>query len=205
MKSKILTFVCLLGTFFTNSQNNDVQTKSVLIDNLIPFLVENIESKDDDSAIDPEHFVFLLQSPIGDLNTEDKVILKQGFKLVSKKLTNEDQISIIAYSGVNGIVLNSAFAKNLKDILFSIENLKSSIKEPKHDGIEIAYAFADTLSQNNKKCTIIMVRNPKTMIARSDTLNAAQNPSTADKSTKGNAVLLTAISLLPQIISVIKD
>lgn len=205
MRTQILTFVCLLGAFFNHAQNDDVQTKSVLIDNLITFIVEHIETKDSNVTQDPEHLIFLLQTPVGDLNPEDKVIFKQAFKLVSNKLTASDHVSIIAYSGMNGMALNKASAKDLKDLLFTIENLKSSIKDPKRDGMELAYTFAESSNEADGNCTIIMVRNPKTMIARSDTTNPVQSVNSTDKPNKGNAVLLTAISLLPQLISVIKD
>ena len=202
MKSKILTFVCLFVMFLIEAQSDHVQTESVLIDNLITFIVDNIETRNDQSGQEPEHLIFLLQTPVGDLSTEDKVILKQAFKLVSKKLSTNDHISVITYSGINGIALNNSPAKALKDIIFTIENLSASVKEKKQDGIELAYTFAEASVVDESNCTILMVRNPKVMIARSDTV---QNAVTTDKSNKNSAVLLTAISLLPQLISVIKD
>lgn len=205
MKSKITTLVCMLVTLIATSQNNDIKTKSVSIDNLISFIVDDIESKDANSTAPPEHLIFLLQTPVGDLIAEDKVILKQAFKLVSNRLSSNDHLSILAYSGLNGIALNKAASKDLKDIIYTIENLKTSIKEPHKDGIELAYNFAESSKDVDGNCTIIMVRNPKAMIARSDTNASVQNSLNVDKPKKGNAVLLTAITLLPQIISVIKD
>lgn len=205
MKTKITTLVCILASLLGNAQDQNINTKSVSIENLITFIVDHIENKTEDSGEDPEHYIFLLQTPFGDLIAEDKVILKQAFKLISKRLSTEDHLSLIAYSGLNGIALNRASAKDLKGITYTLEHLKSSIKEPQKDGIEVAYTFAESTKEEDVQSTIVMIRNPKAMIARASANPGIVNSKTTENPKKGNAVWLTAITLLPQIISVIKD
>ena len=59
MKSKILTFVCLFVMYLIEAQSDHVQTESVLIDNLITFIVDNIETRNDQSGKEPEHLIFV--------------------------------------------------------------------------------------------------------------------------------------------------
>lgn len=205
MKNRITLVLMSLLTVFATAQDMEVETQSVLIDNLIPFIVETIESKDADSEEDPEHYIFLVQTPISDLIAEDKVILKQAFKLVSKRLSATDNISIITYSGLNGMALEKTSPKDLKAVMYAIENLKSKVKELHKDGIELAYTYAKDTSEEDAYTTVVMIRNPKTMIARASVVGLANSETTQETSKKSNTVLLTAISLLPQIISVIKD
>lgn len=205
MKNRITLVVVLLLTHLATAQEMNIETQSVLIDNLIPFIVETIESKDEDSDEDPEHYIFLVQTPISDLIAEDKVILKQAFKLISKRLSEIDDISIITYSGFNGIALEKTSSKDLKVVIHAIENLKSNVKELHKDGIGLAYTYAKETMDEDTVSTVVMIRNPKTMISRSSVAGLANSQAVPETSKKSNTVLLTAITLLPQIISVIKD
>ena len=146
MKHLTITFALLLITSMAISQEKNIETKSVSIDNLISFIVDHIESKTEDSELPIENITFLLQTPANDLLIEHKVILNQAFKLVSKRLTEEDYISIITYTGFNGIALNQTSPKDLKLILYTIDNLKPSVKEFYKDGIELAYEYTNELS-----------------------------------------------------------
>lgn len=205
MKNQITLVVALLMSFLATAQDMNVETKSVSIDNLITFIVDVIENKDEDLEYDDEHYIFLVQTPVSELIAEDKVILKQALKLVSKRLVATDNISIITYSGFNGIALKKTSSKDLKEIMYAVEHLKPNIKELHKDGIELAYNYAKEQAEEDVLSTVVMIRNPKTMIARSDVTTANPVVTNAEGSKNNNAVLLTAISLLPQIISVIKD
>ncbi|WP_299335360.1 hypothetical protein [uncultured Psychroserpens sp.] len=206
MKNPITLVVVLLMSYLATAQDMNVETKSVSINNLISFIVDAIENKDEDLEYDNEHYIFLIQTPVSELIAEDKVILKQALNLVSKRLVATDNISIITYSGFNGIALKKTSSKDLKEIMYVVEHLKpSSIKELHKDGIELAYNYAKEQAEEDVLSTVVMIRNPKTMIARSDVTTAKPVVTASEGSKNNNAVLLTAISLLPQIISVIKD
>lgn len=200
MKHLTITFALLLFTNIAVGQDINIETKSVSIDNLISFIVDTIDRKTEDSESLTNNITFLLQTPVNDLITEDKVILNQAFKLVSKRLTKDDNISIVTYSGFNGIALKQTSPKNLKSILYTLENLKPSVKEFHEDGIELAYAYAKESFMEDSINTVIMIRNPK---ASNEELVTGQNEIAPKK--KNNVVLITAMALLPEIISVIKD
>ena len=200
MKHFIITFGLLLFSYTVTSQDKNIETKSVELDNLINFIVEQIDRKTEASEAPLDNIIFLLETPLNDLITEDKVILNQAFKLVSKRLTEDDYISILTYTGFNGIALNQTSPKDLKTILYTIDNLKSSVKEFHEDGIELAYQFANENFIDEAVNTVIMIRNP----------NAANGEQVAVENTKApkvknNVVLITAMALLPELISVIKD
>lgn len=89
-----------------------------------------------------KNMTFLIQSSPNRLSIEDKVILKQTFKLVSEQLSEEDNISIIVYSRINGVALKKNIFHRLEKLIHILENYKSSIKELHEDGIELAYSYA---------------------------------------------------------------
>ena len=205
MKNHITLIAVLLSFSLAPCQNQELETQSVSIDHVIPFIIDHIEKKNQNSPTSTDHITFLLQTPIGDLSIENKVVLKQAFKLISKRLSENDIISIITYSGFNGIALHKTNPKDLKQILYAIENLKSSIKEFHNDGIELAYTYAKTNYEIDSTNRVIMIRNPSANVSGVSGVVPVENLQNAQTQKKNNAVLLTAITLLPQIISVIKD
>ena len=200
MKQLTITFLALVFTSIATGQEKNIETKSVLIDNFISFIVDHIKTKTEASELPADNIIFLLETPANELVVEDKVVLNQAFKLISKRLTETDNISIITHKGFNGVALHQTSPKDIKAILYTIENLKSSVKEFHENGIELAYEFANENFVEDAINTVIMIRNPKALSGEEVTV---QN--TKSHKTKNNVVLMTAMALLPEIISVIKD
>ena len=198
MKNQITLVLACLLSYFANAQEMAIETKSVAIENIISYVIENIDRNSEQDSLSLQNMTFLIQSSPNGLSIEDKVILKQAFKLVSKRLSEEDNISIIAYSGINGVALKKTSPKDLKKVMYALENYKSSIKELHEDGIELAYAYAKENFEEDAINTVVMIRNPNAA-----NVIATQNTATPKK--KNNTILITAIALLPEIISVIKD
>ncbi|WP_460219081.1 hypothetical protein [Psychroserpens sp. MEBiC05023] len=205
MKNQVLALLLVLTTFVSAGQEQHIETKSVSIQNIITFIVDHIDAKSEDLDDASKNLIFLLQTPVSDLNLEDKIILKQAFKVISERLSEEDYISIITYSGFNGIALEKTPATDLKKIIHSLDDLKSSITTFHNDGIDLAYSYAATNYEEDADNIIIMIRNPSASISKTPTAVPVETLQDVKSNTKNNAVLLTAISLLPQIISVIKD
>ena len=131
------TFITLIFVVFTIApsiaQEKNIETFSVSIENLIPFIVDNYASSFNDESAN-KNLTFLIQVSGVGLDIESKIILKQAFKLLSKRLTENDNISIVTYSGFNWVALKQTSPKNLKKILFAINDFKSNIKEFHKDG-----------------------------------------------------------------------
>lgn len=202
MKTLILTICTILAIPNCSAQEKNIQTYSVTLDQLIGFVVETYKA-DKDNSEDPHNLVFLLQFNGQTLTSEEAVLLKQAFKILAGRLSEETLISIATYSGVNGIALQQTPSTDLKKILNTIENLQSSIKEFHDDGIAMAYDYMNTHFDEDFQNSIVIIRNPN-----SSTISLTSNiQATTEEKSKGksSAIVLTAISLLPEIISVIKN
>lgn len=198
MKNQItLVLACLLFCV-ANAQDMVIETKSVSIENIISYVIENMDMNSEQDSLSSKNITFLIQSAPNGLAIEDKVILKQTFKLISKRLSEDDSITIISYSGINGVVLQKTSPKALKKIMHALENYKSSIKELHSDGFQLAYTYAQENFEEDTSSTVVMIRNPKASSA-----SYIQNAEAPKK--KSNTILITAIGLLPEIISLIKD
>ncbi|WP_299113267.1 hypothetical protein [uncultured Winogradskyella sp.] len=199
-KAFVVFILVVILSFTSYAQEKTIETESVTIDNLITFIVEHYNVKEDSTKI--KHITFLIETYADSFNTEDKVILKQAFKLLSNRLTEKDLINIAVYSSFNGIAHSQVGATDIKSLLYVIEHPKSSVKTLEDDGIESAYKFTKDNFVEGAENTLVMIRIPnrKSEIAKTETFST-------DKKTKAksNAVVLTAIALLPELISVIKD
>ncbi len=180
---------------FLQAQERNIKTQSVEIDNLISFVVENYKAKQS-AEEQSKNIIFLIQFN-NDFSEENKVILRQSLKLVTSRLTDDDKISILTYSGVNGVVLKQTNPTKVKKILNSIVDFNVSIKEMHKDGIDFAYKYANNHFDEDVINSILMIRNPNATAVSS---NQKQS-----KKKKNNAVLLTALSLLPEVLAVLKN
>jgi glycerophosphoryl diester phosphodiesterase len=183
-----------------HSQEKNIETESVKLDNLISFIIENYSIKTDSTQT--KNITFLIETYADSFNAEDGVILKQAFKLLSKRVTEDDHISIVMYSSFNGIALKLAQATDLKKLLYTVEHPKSSVKSFEEDGIELAYSFANENFLEDAENSVVMIRIPNRTSEVSEVKTQNINKKVQKKS---NAVVLTAIALLPEIISVIKN
>ncbi|TXE17320.1 hypothetical protein ES692_10065 [Psychroserpens burtonensis] len=198
MKNQITLVLVCLFFYVANAQDMAIETKSVSIENVISYVIETMGKNSEQDSLSSKNITFLIQSAPNGLAIEDKVILKQTFKLISKRLSEDDSITIISYSGINGVVLEKTSPKALKKIMHALENYKSSIKELHSDGIQLAYTYAQENFEEDTSSTVVIIRNPKASSA-----SYIQNAEAPKK--KSNTILITAIGLLPEIISLIKD
>lgn len=201
MKKLLNSKLVLIFSLASFSQDPQIETESVILDNFISFIVEHYNTQTDSTAT--RHITFLIETYAERFNSEDGVILKQAFKLLSKRLTAKDSVSIIAYSNYNGSILAKTGAKDLKKLLYAIEHPKPSIIATETDGIDLAYQNAKAHFVKAGENSVVMLRIPnrKDAINKEELTNTDQSP--VEK--KGNAVVLTAISLLPELIAIIKD
>ena len=201
MKALIILILVSLNVTNSIAQEKNIETYSVSIENLIPFIVDNYAVKHNQESV-AKNLTFLIQIKDVELDIESEILLKQAFKLLSSRLTNDDNISIVTYSGFNGIALKQTSPKDLKKILFVINDFKSSIKEFHNDGIELAYNYTKDNFDEDTINSVIMVRNSNDSFNTS----AYKNSVITEPSKKtNNAVLITAMSLLPELLAIIKN
>lgn len=200
---KIFTTLIFVAFVIPSSiaQEKNIETHSVSIENIIPFIVDNYAIKGNGEQV-AKNLTFLIQMPETELDGESKIILKQEFKLLSSRLAENDNISIVTYSGFNGIALKQTSPKDLKKILFVINDFKSSVKEFHNDGIELAYNYTQDNFDEDAINTVVMIRNPNVLLGNSAYNNASL---VEPPKKKNNAVLITAMSLLPELLAIIKN
>jgi len=200
MKSLITLILIAFIISPSIAQEKNIETLSVSIENLIPFIVDNY-ALNQNNKLTNRNLTFLIQVSEFGLDTESQIVLKQAFKLLSRRISKDDNISIVTYSGFNGIALKQTSPKNLKKILFTINNVKSSVKEFHKDGIELAYTYTKETFKADAVNSVIIIRNPNA----SSTGIATNTAANVKPKKKNNAVLITAISLLPELIAIIKN
>lgn len=200
MKSLFTFTLVLVISIACYSQERNIETESVKLDNLITFIIENYSIELD--STETRNITFLIETYADTFNIEDNVILKQAFKLLSKRLNEADVISIVMYSNFNGIALSQANANDLKKLLYVIEHPKTSVKTFEEDGVELAYNFTKENFIEDAENSVVMIRLPN----RTQEVSEAKAQDSDKKVKKNsNVLVLTAIALLPEIISVIKD
>ncbi|WP_044398174.1 hypothetical protein [Lacinutrix sp. Hel_I_90] len=217
MKTVITLFVALLSLTVIQAQNNTLDTQSVRLDDLISFIANYFPATNSKSAkahgVEAKVFnrkiTFLVETTKKNFSTEDKIILQQAFKFLTKRLSKSDLVTIVVYSGQNGLLLDKASGKNIKKILHAISNVRNNMTQKQNDGIALAYQMAQDKLDNQSLNTLVMVRNPNASsfdkIETTNTESELVNTATTKKSKGNNVLLLTAIAVLPELISIIKD
>jgi len=165
MKS-LITIIFVAFTIAPSiAQNMNIETKSVELDNLISFIVNNY---DEDS--ESKNITFLIQVNSDEMDGENLIMLKQGFKLISERLDEESNISIVACSKFNGValkmtppkeiklILQMTPPKEIKLILHTLLDLKGSISDFYQDGISLAYKKAEENYNEELENSVVMIR-----------------------------------------------
>jgi len=200
VRKTLSTFaLVLMVSIASYSQEKNIETESVTLGNLITFIVEHYSIHRDSTKA--KNITFLIETYSDKFNTEDSVILKQAFKLLTKRVTEDDLISIVTYSNFNGVALNQVEATDIKKLLYVIENPKSSVKTFEADGIELAYKFTKENFIEDSDNSVVMIRLPN----RKSEVAEITATDTKKTKIKSNAIVLTAIALLPELIAIIKD
>ncbi|WP_375239954.1 hypothetical protein, partial [Aurantibacter sp.] len=188
-----------------------LNTESVQLDQLISFVADYFEkpvldedNEEDETVIKTEQVIFLIEASGYGFSKEDEIILQQAFKFINQRLTSEDNISIAFYSGKNGLLIKKESPKDIKKILHSLSHCK--VIETYKDGIGESYVYANSILNPNARNTMVFVRNPNKSVKQSP-IRIDENivTETTKKSKNGTVVLLTAITLLPELINVLKD
>ncbi len=89
------------------------------------------------------NLVFLIDTS-GSMDEPNKLpLLKRAFALLVNQLGENDTISIVAYAGSAGVVLEPTRATEKGKILAALENLSAGGSTAGAEGIELAYRLAD--------------------------------------------------------------
>jgi hypothetical protein len=205
MKTIIYTAIVMLIVFPLQAQNQEVKTYSVSINEFIDFVADKYENQENDQQnITKRHITFLVQVPNEELGIEQGLILKQGFKLLSKRLNDFNEISILSYFGFNGVVLDSAMPSELDKVYMVLNDMKGSVVEFHNDGIELAYEFAKKNQEEDVENSIVIIRNSFAMNKDMATMSKKEMKKLERKKKKKD-ILKVAVSILPEILAILKN
>ncbi|MCE3227043.1 MAG: hypothetical protein K0S32_1594 [Bacteroidetes bacterium] len=91
----------------------------------------------------PNNLVFLIDVS-GSMNDADKLpLLKRAFRLLVPELRDDDKVSIVAYAGAVGLVLDEAHGDDKTEILDALEKLEAGGSTAGGEGINLAYKIAE--------------------------------------------------------------
>ena len=195
-----ILFVLLFITAGRSQQENfEIETKSVEIKDLISFAIKTYEP----SILEPQALTFLIQVQDDNLEGEQLIMLKQAFKLISERLNEDSVLSIGTYSKFNGIALGPTSVKELELILHTLTDLKGNIAEFYEDGLALAYEHAEDEYDDLAYNGLVIIRAGKK--AENEVVNVEKEDKKAKRKKKRDALMVTALALLPEIIDLIKD
>jgi Ca-activated chloride channel homolog len=107
----------------------------------------------DISEAPASNLVFLIDTS-GSMQSADKLpLLKQAFKLLTNQLREKDRVSIVAYAGSAGLILEPTSGSNKEKILSAIDRLEAGGSTAGGAGIQLAYQTAKSnfiASGNNR-------------------------------------------------------
>lgn len=198
MKTLITFILSAFVATMSIAQEKNIETKSVELGDFISFIIDNY-NLDSDS----QNITFLIQVNNDEFIGENLILLKQGFKLISERLDEESRVALVAYSKFNGIALNSTPVNETKLILHTLSDLKGSISEFYNDGISLAYKTADDNYIEDLENSVVMIRIDQK--AQNEIVNIEEEEKKIKNKKKTSALLVTALTLLPEVINLIKD
>ncbi|MEP0265720.1 hypothetical protein [Dokdonia sp.] len=164
---------------------------------------------------EPQQIYLLVEVGTSGIDTDNRFFLEQGVQLLLKRLQPEDKIAIGTYGASNGTVLAYTEASNALQVMKELYTLYTTdTQDQEKDGIDIAYQFAKGYYVEGSENKVIMLRNDQVEanVVATASIKEKKNKKTreehqeAGKSYKlGGAIAITALSILPEILEVIKD
>ncbi len=91
----------------------------------------------------PSNIVFLIDVS-GSMRSQMKLpLLKQAFKMLTRKLREKDLVSIVVYAGSSGVVLSPTEGSSKKEIIESLDRLEAGGSTAGGEGLRLAYKIAE--------------------------------------------------------------
>jgi len=201
-----LLFLTIATTFA--QKETEIHTKSIKIENFISYAA----AQDNSPA---ERRIYLaLEIGIDGLEAEERFYIEQGIKLLSKRVTENSLLAIGTYGSNSSIILPYSALSTIQDISSLIANAHKATNQSVSDGIDLAYETADLQAKEGIDNTVLILRNNNTKTALATTTLETSTPApgkpreqvTSGNQTKiGGAIALTALTILPEILEIIKN
>ena len=209
MKTFLFYTLVILTVTTTFAQNHaEIHTKSLKIENFIDYVAAQAIN-----PIEQRIYIALEIGPNG-LQAEERFYIEQGIKLLSKRVTENSLIAIGTYGSKSTIILPYSTLNAIKDISTIIAHAHKTSNPGATDGIDLAYETAELQIKEGVKNIVLILRNNSTQAALGTTTspsNATAPQIPLEQVTKGkqakigSAIALTALTILPDILEIIKN
>jgi len=197
MKKLAIIFLLILAVQARGQEKkSEIETKSVTIENLIEFIVNDFELKPEMKS----NITIVVETKNNTISRDKKFFLKQAIHLTSKRLNVTDKITVISYNKNNGVVVKPTNVSNKETILNKIMRFKIKAYDDLF-GIDLAYSLAKDNYMDNGRNLVLIVRDGENFIVE---LEKEKQNDGKGKAVKAG-IVINAIGLLPELISAIKN
>jgi len=210
MKTYIISIVLVLITLQLTAQD-EVSTTVIKLKDLITHAADSYPNEA------PQQIYLLIETSASGVSSDHRFFLEQGVQLLLKRLQPEDTIAIGTYGGSNSTIVSYTEASNASQILAALQNIYTiTDQNTGKDGIDMAYQFAKNYFVETSENKVIMMRNDQV----TENITAAKvtgGKENKHKKTReehkeagqpyklGGAIAITALSILPEVLEIIKD
>ena len=219
--SAYLVTLLLIGqSVAQNPSTSNIETVLLSTRDLITHTADQYPSE-------PQQLFLLVETNNSNFNSDEYFYIQQGIKLLLKRLLPTDKLAIGTYGTSNKVILPFTEVSNILPIETAIKKfLLGNMKSNDEDGIDTAYQFILNSMSSEDHNKVIILRNDKiklhSVLAKQSSKNAVsknennlkennnvnskkQRIKASDNKKLGGAIFLTALSILPEILEVIKD
>ncbi len=102
------------------------------------------------------NIVFLIDSSGSMASAEKMGLLKKSYQMLVEKLDKGDHISIVAYAGSAGVVLEPTAGNKKREIIAALDKIEAGGSTAGGEGIELAYKTAEKYFRKNGNNRIII-------------------------------------------------
>jgi hypothetical protein len=166
-------------------------------------------------ATNPQQIYVLVETEEEGISTDARFYFEQGMRLLLKRLASTDIVAIGTYGYDNQTLLDFTEVSDTQTILASMTQLYAmEMTDNQSDGIDLAYQYANENFEVDYDNKVLILRNDSSAahkkIAKSSRSKkqkdvSAEAVNIAPKTKLGGAIALTALSILPEILDIIKN
>ncbi|WP_299766040.1 hypothetical protein [uncultured Dokdonia sp.] len=210
MKRYMIYALLLLIGIQVNAQE-DIATTVIKLKDLITHAADAYPNEE------PQQIYLLIETGASGISSDHRFYLEQGIQLLLKRLQPEDKIAIGTYGGNNTTIVSYTEASNSDHILKELQKIYTITNQDEgKDGIDMAYQFAKNYYVEDTENKVIMMRNDQ-VASQSIAADSKNDKEKKHKKTRaerkeagqsyklGGAIAITALSILPEVLEVIKD
>ncbi|MBV1924931.1 MAG: hypothetical protein KUG49_00275 [Dokdonia sp.] len=211
MRLAKITIMLLLSLQVVYAQENtqEVTTTMLTMETLITHAADRFP------ADDAQQIYVLVETEEGGISMDARFYFEQGMRLLLKRLASTDVIAIGTYGYDNQTVLDFTEVSDTKTVLAGMNELYAiEMTDSESDGIDLAYQYAGENFEEDYENKVLILRNDSSAahkkVAKSSRSKKQKELSPeasqiTPKTKLGGAIALTALSILPEILDIIKN